>query len=161
MKSVHESTLDTDYYLNSFSTEGLEYLPFCKDSGEIYTEKCMLDPRGERIDFGYFTVENKPKDCCRRHILCLYDIETNALACPHCPKENLKIIALLDISKRKFPTEIYVSDAEYVWRNINNETSPGDSFDVPFFIYALDEGEFVGKSKGKKQFNSYCYLHND
>ena len=161
MKSVHASTLNIDYSLDSFSTEGLEYLPFCKDSGEIYTEKCMLDPRGERIDFGYFTADNKPHDYCSRHILCLYDTETNALACPHCPRENLNIIALLDISERKFPTEIYVSDAQYVWRNINKEIMPGDSFDVPFFIYALDEGEFVGKSKGKKQFNSYCYLHND
>lgn len=161
MKSVHEATLSMDENLMSFSTEGLEYLAFCKDSGEIYTDKCTFDPRGSRIEFGYFDSNSKPKDYCERHILCLYDEETKALASSCCPNENVTVVALLDISERSFPTEIYVSDAQYVWRRINDDAKLGDSYDVPFFIYALEEGEFVGKSKGKKQFNSYCYLHND
>ncbi len=160
MKSVHESTVADYENIKSFSTEGLEYLPYCMDSGKIYTDNCSFDPRDERIEFGYFTRNNKPEDYCDKHILCLYDAETNALACPDCPTENLKIVALLDISDRSFPIEIYVTDAEYVWRKINEGIKLGDSFDIPYFEYFLDEGEYVGKSKGKKQFNSYCYMHN-
>ena len=36
-----------------------------------------------------------------------------------------------------------------------------DSFDVPYFQYALDDGIFAGISKRKKQFNSNCYIHSD
>ena len=161
MKSIHESTLSEYDNVKSFSTEGLELLPYCRDSGKIYTEKCEFDPRGDRIDFGYFSKNNNPKDFCDKHIICLYDKETNALACPDCPTENLEIISLLDISDRSFPIEVYVTDAEYVWRKISEDMKLGDSFDIPYFEYSLDLGEFVGKSKGKKQFNSYCYLHNN
>ena len=161
MKAVHNSSVKDLDNLKSFSTEGLEYLPFCKDSGKVYTEKCSLDPRDERLGFGYFMENNKPQELCDRHILCLYDEETNAVACPHCPTENLKIIALLDIPDRSFPIEICVTDAQYVWRKISEEAKHGDSFDIPYFEYTLEDGEYVGRSKGKKQFNSYCYLHSE
>ena len=161
MKSVHELKLSDFENIKTFSTEGLEYLPYCKDSGNLYTEKCEFDPRGDRMDFGYFSSDNKPEEFCDKHILCLYDSETDALACPNCPEENLEIIALLDISDRRFPVEIYVTDAQYVWRKISEDTKRGDSYDIPFFIYELDVDEYVGKSKGKKQFNSYCYLHSN
>ncbi len=161
MKSVHELAVNDYENIKHFSTEGLEYLSYCKDSGKLYTEKCEFDPRYDRMDFGYFARNNKPDDFCDRHILCLYDSVTNALACPDCPEENMEIIALLDIPGRSFPIEIYVTDAQYVWREISEDTKLGDSFDMPYFIYSLDENEYVGKSKGKKQFNSYCYLHNN
>lgn len=161
MKSVHELTVHDYENIKHFSTEGLEYLSYCKDSGKLYTEKCEFDPRYDRMDFGYFDKNNKPEDFCDKHILCLYDSVTNALACPDCPEENLKIIALLDIPDRSFPIEIYVTDAQYVWRKISEDTKLGDSFDMPYFVFSLDEDEYVGKSKGKKQYNSYCYLHNN
>ena len=139
----------------------LKYLPFCKDSGEIFTDICEYDPRGSRIEYGYFSQDNIPNNYCNRHVLCYYDKVTSALASRGCPHENLILTALLDIPERSFPEQIYVTDAEYVWRRMKLGTRFGDSYDVPYYVYSLDEGEFVGKGRRKKQYNSYCYLHND
>lgn len=161
MKKIHEETIDELESPEGFSTEGLEYLSFCKDSGEIFSEQCEYDPRECRVDYGYFTHDNKPSERCARHVLTYYDRETSAVAGRGCPHENLVIIALLDIPWRQFPEEIYVSDAEYVSRPVEQGIRLGDSYDVPYFINTLDSGEFVGRGRRKKQFNSYCYLHND
>ena len=119
----------------------------------------MHDPRGSRLDYGYFTADNKPSGVCDRHVLCMYDELSGAVATKECPREFLRLTALLDIPERSFPKEIYITDAEYVYRSIEKDTKLGDSYDVPYFIYTLEEGEFVGISKGKKQYNSSCYIH--
>jgi len=136
-------------------------LPYCKDSGSKFSENCLFDPRASRLEYGYFGYDNRPINLCERHVLCYYDEVTGAIAHEGCPTENLKQIALLDVSDRTFPTEVFVTDAEFVWRTVLHGTKFGDSFDVPFFIYSVEEGEFVGRSRKKKQFNSYCYLHGN
>ena len=161
MKKIHEETLGSLEQPESFSTERLQFLPYCKDSGEIFTETCEYDPRGDRMDFGYFSAKDTPDKCCTRHILCYYDKETCALASSKCPHENLVLTALLDVADRKFPVEIFITDAEYVWRKTTPSVKPGDSYDVPYFINELGEGEYVGIGRRKKQYNSHCYLHDD
>lgn len=161
MKEIHDKTIDAEEIPKSFSTEGLECLPYCKDSGNLFCENCLYDVRESRLAFGYFTEDNKPSEICERHKLCYYDEITNAIACDKCPHENLKLIALIDVPDRSFPCEVIITDAEYIWRELNRETKPGNSYDVPYFINMLNEGEYSGRSKGKKQFNSFCYLHND
>lgn len=145
--------------IKAFSTDGLYKLPYCKDSGDLYTEVCVYDPRGSREEYGYFTEDNRPKDECNRHILCSYDSETKAIACPGCPIENLVTVSLLSISDRSFPKEITVTDAEFVYRDIDRYTERPIDYALPYFEYAIPDGVFVGRSKGKKQFNSNCYLH--
>ena len=145
--------------IKAFSTDGLYKLPYCKDSGGLYTEVCVYDPRGSREEYGYFTEDNRPKDECNRHILCSYDSETKAIACPGCPIENLVTVSLLSISDRSFPKEITVTDAEFVYRDIDRYTERPIDYALPYFEYAIPDGVFVGRSKGKKQFNSNCYLH--
>lgn len=161
MKKVHEAKLEKTENIESFSIDGLKYLPYCKDSGGMFSDRCIYDPRGERLEYGYFTDTNKPNLLCDRHILCLYDEITGGVAVTGCPEENLKSVSLLDVSERNFPIEIIVTDAEYVWRKLPEGTPPGASYDVPYFINILADGEFVGRGKNKKQFNSSCYLHND
>ncbi len=161
MKKIHEQTLGRLESYEGFSTEGLEYLPYCKDSGEIFTEACEYDPRGSRMEFGYFIKSDVPNRLCDRHVLCHYDKETSAIASVGCPRENLVLTSLLDIPWRSFPEQVYITDAEYVWRNVSPKTKPGDSYDVPYFINALPDGEYVGIGRRKKQYNSHCYLHDD
>lgn len=161
MREIHELLLGKEDAVRSFSVKDVKRFPYCKDSGHLYSVNCMYDPRGVRLEYGYFTADNKPSGDCQRHVLCMYDELTDAIATDRCPKEYLKLIALLDISERSFPKEIYVTDAEYVYRSLEKGSRLGDSYDVPYFIYTIDDGEFVGKSKSKKQYNSSCYLHSD
>ncbi len=161
MKKIHEDTLGTLESYESFSTEGLEYLPYCKDSGEIFSEACEHDPRGHRMEYGYFIPTDKPSEDCKTHVLCYYDRETSALASHGCPHQNLVLTSLLNIPWRSFPEQIYIKDAEYVWRKTSPTTKLGDSYDVPYYINELAEGEYVGIGRRKKQYNSYCYLHDD
>ena len=160
MREIHEVILGKEEQIKSFSCEGLVRLPFCKDSGNMFSVSCMHDPRGSRLDYGYFTRDNKPLGVCQRHVMCVYDDLAGGMATDSCPREYLKLIALIDVPERSFPKEIYITDAEYVYRKIENGARLGDSYDIPYFIYTLEEGEFVGKSKGKKQYNSSCCIHS-
>ncbi|MBO7197103.1 MAG: transglycosylase domain-containing protein [Clostridia bacterium] len=144
-----------------FSTEDLCYLPYCKDSGRLYSDVCRLDPRGERLDYGYFSEDNRPEGLCDRHVAVKYDCETKAVASHGCPEENIVTVALLNISDRNFPKEIIVTDAEFVYRDIDGYTMRPIDYALPYFQYSLPEGVYVGRSKGKKQFNSNCYLHDE
>jgi penicillin-binding protein 1A len=161
MKKIHEERLGNEENTEGFSVSGLEYLPYCKDSGGLYTDRCMYDVRSVRLEYGYFTSDNKPNKICDKHVLCLYDDVTGAVAVKGCPKENLRLIALLDIPERSFPISVNITDAEFVWRSVKDGARLGDSYDIPYFIYTLEEGEYAGISKGKKQYNSSCYLHDD
>ncbi len=142
-----------------FSVEGLEKCAFCLDSGALVSDSCLLDPRGSRIAYGYFKRGTAPKKNCERHVICKYDALSEGVATENCEETNLVDIALIEILDRSFPVEITVTDAEYVYRPLSNDTTPGDSYDVPFFINMLCEGEYVGRGRRRKQFNSSCYIH--
>ena len=132
------------------------------DSGELYSDVCLLDPRGGRYLSAYFTEDNMPTALCERHVVVAYDTETGAVACPMCPSESVRPVALLRMPKREFPTQVIVSDAQYMYLG-DSGTLPrrGDSYDIPYFIYALPPDVYCGRSAGKKQYNSSCYLHDD
>lgn len=145
--------------LSSFDTNGIQRLSFCMDSGEMFSDKCLLDPRGSRMAMGYFSSKNVPDGLCTRHIICQYDSLSGGIANGGCYEEDIIDISLVEINDRSFPCEITVTDAEYVYRKPEEGIPLGDSYDIPFFYYAIPEGEFVGKSKGRKQYNSSCYIH--
>lgn len=160
MHDLHQEIIEGDN-IREFTTDGLYRLPYCMDSGRVYTNTCIYDPRGRREEYGYFTENNAPFGDCDRHILCNYDSETKAIACPNCPGENIVKIALLNISDRAFPKEIIITDAEFVYRDIDGHTLRPVDYALPYFQYTIPDGVFVGISKNKKQFNSNCYLHDD
>lgn len=161
MSRIHERILDKERPIEKFSKDGLVRAAYCKDSGKLYSAECMLDARGCRMEYGYFRPSDVPRERCDIHIVCEYDSLTGGIASPGCPGEDRKLVALLDINWRSFPKEIIITDAEYVYRRVSDGDRLGDSYDVPYFIYTIDDGVYVGRSKGKKQFNSECYLHND
>ena len=159
MKDIHSVCINTEIE-KSFSENSIVYLPYCKDSGKIFTDTCMLDPRGSRLDYGYFDIHNIPREMCDRHIECLYDEIAGGVANDNCPYYYTKKISLLNIPERSFPMEIIITDAEFVWREMKGDNY-AYSYDIPYFYYDLPEGVYVGRSKSKKQFNSYCYIHSD
>ncbi len=163
MLSVHKTKLAklSDSQIKSFSVAGLKKAAYCKDSGELFSDNCRYDPRGVRMEYGYFEPSNMPKSACERHVLCLYDEISEGVATEACPEDYLKPISLLKISDRHFPKEIIISDADYVYMELDSETLPGDSYDVPYYINMIAPGDYVGRGRRKKQFNSYCYIHRE
>ncbi len=160
MLDIHRDLLERDD-IKEFTTDGLFRLPYCKDSGKLFTDTCIYDPRGIRREYGYFTEDNAPSGDCDRHVLCNYDSETKAIAHQDCPEENIVKVALLNINDRAFPKEIIITDAEFVYRDIDGYTERPIDYALPYFQNTIPDGVYVGRSKNKKQFNSNCYLHDD
>ena len=147
--------------VRGFSVDGLKYLPYCKDSGKIFSEKCSLDVRGERVEYGFFTNDNMPESLCDRHVIVKYDALSGGVATESCPLEELIDIALVRIENRSFPYEIIITDAEYAARDVPVDSKYPRNYTVPYFYEELPDGEYAGKSKGRKQFNSSCYIHRE
>ncbi len=157
-----ENTVYADHATpRSFSTDGLLRCSYCKDSGERFCPTCALDPRNDRMAYGFFTADNQPTGNCSRHIAVAYDETTDAIAGDGCPTEDVRLIALVKVDDRAFPKDIVVTDAGYVYRELAEGIPVGDSYDIPYFYYQIKDGVFVGRSPGSKQFNSFCYLHDD
>ena len=154
MLKIHENIDNTVLSNTEFSTDGLIYAPYCMDSGDRYSENCLYDPRGNRLAFGYFREGTVPDKKCETHILCRYDTEGKGVADDYSGPSNLVFVSLLDIPYRSFPKEIFVTDAEFVWRNVSGYDPRPQDQGLPYFYLTLDEGEYAGISKSKKQFNS-------
>ena len=59
--------------------------------------------------------------------------------------------------------QIYVEDAQYVYRPLPDNVRPGGWWGVPYFIYTVPDGTYVGITnlKGGRQFNSFSYENYD
>jgi len=131
---------------------------YCRDSGKLMTDACRADPRGDRSQRGYFVKGTEPKTRCNCHVLVDYDRFHGGVADPSCPSYNVTQVGLLQV-ERSFPIQVYVSDAQYVYRELPSDVLPGDSDGEPFFINTLKSGEFCGISYSEKQYNRYCSEH--
>ena len=150
---------------NAFSVpDGVIMKEFCTESGKCLCDACRLDPRGECRRIGYFKKGTEPKTECDRHITVLYDTRHGGVASDACTKngnpEHLTPVSLIRVTDRDFPTEVIVSDAQYVYRDM---IIPPSEYDAtkPFFYETIPEGRYVGISTGigKPQFNAFCYFH--
>lgn len=163
MQKVHRARLSSvkEEETLRFSVEGLERCEFCMDSGELFSDACLLDLRGDRSESAYFTADNRPSEVCSAHVILPYDFMTMAVACRDCPAEWVRPAALIRVPPRSFSMEITVTDAQYVFRGESEALSRrGDSYDIPYFYYILPPEEYCGRSEGKKQYNANCYLHD-
>ena len=131
---------------------------YCADSGKLVTEACRSDIRGNRTKKGFFIKGTEPSSFCDTHVLVDYDIICNAVATPECPKENVKQVGFINVI-RIFPTQIYITDGQYVWRDIGKTTLPETSSSLPFFSNLLKENEYSGISRANIQANCYCREH--
>ncbi len=155
MTALHEEII-SEGGTEQFSTDGLLYRAYCMDSGELYSDNCILDPRGSRLAYGYFTKDNMPQTLCQRHIICPYDTLSKGVSFGYLQGEDIALVSLLDIPDRKFPTEIYVTDAEFVYRDIKSVAEIDYGSDLPYFYALLPEGEYAGITNRKRQFNAPC-----
>ena len=159
MNELHTAKMTDDTKNNGFNIDGIEYLPYCTDSGKLFSDVCRFDPRGSRLAYGYFTRENKPTSECDRHVLCAYDSICKGIATSTCPEEDVISVALLYIPWRSFPTEVTIADAEYTLRgSLIPDTS--DLTDLPYYYPMLQDGVYAGISDRKKHFNRLCPEHS-
>ncbi|MBQ8528135.1 MAG: penicillin-binding protein [Clostridia bacterium] len=153
MTDIHRDILTAEKQIEHFSTEGLLYRPYCKDSGKLYSNNCRFDPRGDRREYGYFAAGTEPAAPCETHVLCYYDSVSKGIADISCPEEYRVKVSLIRTPKRSFPKELNITDAEYVYRDIDAYEDRPDDTSLPYFYFTLPEGEYAGVSGKKKQFN--------
>ncbi len=139
----------------AFDTSALIRTSFCRDSGKLPTATCHKDPRGNRIEVGYFTPEQLPLTHCDCHIDVLYDHVSGGVSFGACPPDHLTTVGMIRVPYRDFPNEVIVKDAQYVYRS--TEFSP-PSLDAtqPFFANTIADGHFCGKSNVTFPFNRAC-----
>lgn len=114
MREIHTDIDFTEENERRFSLHGLEYLPYCKDSGKLYSPICSNDMRGSRLEYGFFIRGSEPIEMCDVHILCENSGAENGY--------NKKTTALLLLPERKFPKDIQVMDEEYSYTNHNKKS---------------------------------------
>lgn len=161
MSEIHERYLAGGGEARRFETSGqICKAEYCRDSGKLISEACKNDPRGDRSEVGYFVSGSEPSEKCDRHILVRYDTAEGGIASDDCYSADVGYVGLIR-AERHFPSQVYVSDAEYVYRELPVGVMPETSPDLPFFNNIFAEGEYCGVSPSKAQFNRYCRAHFD
>ena len=106
---------------------------YCKDSGLLITDACLLDPRGSRAETGYFIRGTEPTEKCDTHVVFNYDSVTGGLCHPgcNCPEENITRVSLVRVNKsdRLFDANKYlpILDAQYTWFDLTPGVKPYSS----------------------------------
>ncbi len=165
MREIHRKKVDMSdtAQLNFELAPGVVRCQYCRDSGKLYSDICSHDARGGRSSVGYFTKKSMPRSYCDCHILVDYDEERGIIIGENGEAGqfedygmNLKKVALIKEYKRDFPIQLYISDAQYVYRALNGK-SIAKLKEAPFFANTIPKGRFVGISNvgNKRQFNSY------
>ena len=159
MTELHQEYIHNDTELLEFEfSDNIVKAEYCRDSGLVLTDACRNDARGNRSESGYFVKGSEPRGYCTCHVSVAYDTVNGGVADADCPSEKVKYVGLISVD-RSFPMQIYVTDAQYVWRDIGKEVTPNTSPQQPFFANVLGEGEFCGISKAEEQYNRYCREH--
>ena len=160
MTRLHQKYISSGNALEFDTSENIITAEYCKDSGLLFGEACKKDPRGDRSEIGYFVKGSEPKSKCKTHTLVRYDVNEQCIASNDCPNEDVVLVGLIKV-ERSFPTQIYITDAQYVWRDVGKKTLPETASALPFFNNILSTNEYAGISNVEKQFNSYCRKHFD
>lgn len=127
---------------------------YCKDSGLLADEACMLDPRGNRIETGWFAVGDAPQRFCDCHVLCAYDFEEGGGVCHGtCPENTRREVGLIHV-ERHFPISLYVTDAQYVYRGDPASYPINEDSSQPYFASGCSDA--CGVSQTKTPFNRSC-----
>ncbi len=128
---------------------------YCKDSGKAPAYACSHDLRGHRVVLGYFKKGTVPKTACDEHILLDYDKETGMLWTEKCAEENRIRVAFVKNYSRKFPCQLTVTDAQYLYRHLPYGAEPSYDTGEAFFQDYYEKGGYIGKSGVDKPHNGY------
>ncbi len=156
MTALHKNISQGETLMGFEQDASIVQAEYCRDSGLLMTDACRKDPRGARGELGFFVKGEQPSRYCNIHVSVMYDTVHGGVASADCLSENLKDVGLINVT-RIFPTQIYVTDAEYTWRDIGN-TVPSTSPQLPFYANLLREGEYSGISDSKNQYNRFCRI---
>lgn len=127
----------------------------CADSGKLLTSSCRIDARGNRGVWCYFESGTEPREYCDCHVTVNYNKITGGVACNDCLVDSIDKVGLIKVY-RDFPTQVYVDDAQYVWRSVPSTVSISHDKNLPFFSNTIKSGRYCGVSRGSTQFNSGC-----
>lgn len=158
MTKLHQKYISEKNLKGFNMSENIVAAEYCKDSGKLISDACQKDPRGDRTEIGYFVKGTEPKQKCDTHVLVRYDKVEECIASNECDNEDIVLVGMIKV-ERSFPTQIYITDAQYVWRDIGNKILPETANDLPFFNNLLENNEYCGISNTEKQYNSYCRKH--
>ncbi|MBR2460714.1 MAG: PBP1A family penicillin-binding protein [Clostridia bacterium] len=128
---------------------------YCRDSGKRVTAACLADPRGSRVETGYFTRDTVPREYCDCHVLVRYDTVNHGVAGQDCPDANCRTVGMIRVN-RSFPVDVTVADSQYVYRGLDGNP-PCLNATEPFFLNALKKGQHVGHSSTSSPFNRFCH----
>ncbi len=131
---------------------------YCADSGKLMTVACHSDARGDRAEVGYFVEGTEPTEFCDCHVMVSYDAQGGGVVIGDCPADNIKRVGMITV-ERSFPRQIYITDAQYVWRDIGKDVVPETAPALAFFNNILPEKTFCGISNTKMQYNRACKEH--
>ncbi len=161
MTRIHEEIINeselTGIPLEKFDYSDLVSATYCKDSGKLLTDACKADPRGSRAETGYFTKSTVPTQYCDCHVLVDYDVTHGGIATSKC--SGTQKVGLLNITDRSFKFPIYVTDAQYVYRDVSAYTVLCTDPNNAFFANELPEGTYAGTSNVAQQYNRICQSH--
>ncbi len=116
---------------------------------------------GALVDDGQETTNDtgtEPDAPCDRHLAVSYDKITGGVCTLECPGENVITVGLIHV-QRSFPMELYVTDAQYTFRDIGLDILPETSPMLPFYNNLSKENEYFGISKTAIQYNRACREH--
>ena len=132
---------------------------YCMDSGLKPTDACANDARGSRVKQGYFVKGSEPDSYCDRHILVEYDFTCGGIATVFTPSSHIKSVGMISI-EREFPIPILISDAQYVYMDLPEDTLPSFNENEPFYAILEDERKkYFGQSTTKAPFNRLSTAH--
>ena len=125
---------------------------------ELYPRRaCQKDPRGNRVQTGWFTKESLPHTHCTCHILCEV-CKSGGVCHGNCPEEEREEVGLIQV-ERHFPKQVTVVDAEYVYRGDPAALSPNPNSGEAYF--AVELPDYCGVSGKKEQYNRSCITHKE
>ena len=130
---------------------------YCKDSGKLPCEACLLDPRGNRLEYGYFKKGTEPAQKCDRHV-CVEYCDHGGVATECCPHECLFRTALLRV-KRRFPYAVAVEDAGYTWDGNVLDMGRNFTYNEPYYAVKYDYKQKYGIGKDVVPYNHACQAH--
>ncbi len=129
-------------------------LTYCRDSGELLSERCLSDARGDRRATGWFEIGHEPTVFCTRHVLCDYDTSEGG-GIDHGSCTDTSKVSLVRV-ERSFPIDITVTDAQYSYFGEPVTMPPCDDPQKPYF---WRRDCFCGRSDTARSFNRSCTRH--
>ncbi|MBO4429014.1 MAG: transglycosylase domain-containing protein [Clostridia bacterium] len=154
MTAVYEET--PELQKNGFTrSDNVVKCLYCRDSGMLASHDCTCDPRGNRIELGYFKKGTEPQSHCETHVCVNYDAAGGGVVSDMIlfDEKNVKKTALVKNYSRSFPCRVYVADAEYTYRYLSPFTDPSENENEAYFQSLEEDGQYFGLSKTEKAFN--------